>query len=202
MRVEGRRVEQQKLALHIDPEQWVEEHGDLLFRFAMSRIGKVDVAEDLVQETLLSALRSVDTFQGHSTERTWLVAILKRKLIDYIRQQKKRCKLSQNERNDSWADSLFDERERWKSPPRNWGSRPELSLENEEFWSLFHTCLGKIPKQMAETFRLRELDDQPAKEICKVLQISQENLWVMIHRARLRLWKCLDINWFEGEHAK
>jgi RNA polymerase sigma-70 factor (ECF subfamily) len=192
-------MNQSKIPLQTDPESWVDDHGDALFRFALARVGKVDIAEELVQETFLSALRAADNFRGDSQGRTWLVSILKRKIIDYFRSKKRDSSSLLGQQDDSWLESLFDTRGQWKNAPQTWGTQPETALETEEFWGVFENCLNKIPKRMATTFRLRELDNYSAEDICKELQLSTSNLWVVLHRARMRLWKCLDLNWFNGE---
>lgn len=186
-------------SLRTDPESWVDDHGDALFRFALARVEKVEIAEELVQETFLAALRSSDKFRGDSQERTWLVSILKRKIIDFFRSKKRDHKVLKDQSVDSWLESLFDNRGQWKNAPQTWGTQPEDVLETEEFWAVFQNCLNKIPLRMAATFRLRELDNYSAEDVCKELQLSTSNLWVVLHRARMRLWKCLDLNWFNGE---
>tara|TARA_R110002049_G_scaffold234002_3_gene407320 strand:- start:4596 stop:5183 length:588 start_codon:yes stop_codon:yes gene_type:complete len=188
-------------SLRTGPDSWVDEHGDVLFRFALARVGKVDVAEELVQETFLAALRAYDQFRGDSQERTWLISILKRKIIDSFRSKKCDSNAPHDQSVDSWLESLFDNRGQWKNAPQTWGVRPEAALETEEFWNMFQNCLNKLPTRMATSFRLRELDNYSAEDICKELQLSTSNLWVVLHRARIRLWKCLDLNWFNGEQG-
>ena len=70
-----------------NPENWVDEYGDYLYRYALSRVKDPIIAEDLVQETFLAALKARHNFQGRSTARTWMIAILKHKIVDYIRQK-------------------------------------------------------------------------------------------------------------------
>jgi len=184
-------------SLHsIDPNRWIQEHGDSLHQFAMIRVKNSDVAEELVQETFLSALRSLENFQGNASERTWLISILKHKLIDHLRQARRESLVSQIEGEDHWVNSLFDERERWKSAPKHWESRPESALEQEEFWQVIHVCLSKVPDRLARAFHLKVVDEESSEIVCKALHISPTNLWVMLHRARMRLWYCLSENWF------
>jgi len=182
-----------------DPERWVDEHGDALYRFALIRVGREEAAEDLVQETFLAALRSRKRYRGQSTERTWLIAILKRKTADWLsrRSQERSRRAAAGE--DRWVDCLFDERERWKEPPGTWGDRPETALESAEFWQVFSSCLQKLPLRMGVAFHRREIEERSTRELCQELGVSPTNLWVLLHRARLRLWKCLDRNWFERE---
>jgi RNA polymerase sigma-70 factor (ECF subfamily) len=179
-----------------DPASWVARHGDYLFRYALSRVGQAESAEDLVQEALLAALRNRDQFAGVSSERTWLVSILKRKIIDRFRRQHREQPAS-NITRDGWIDDLFDQSGHWKTGPARW-TNPSAAFENAEFWTTFRQCLGKLPRRLADAFFLREIDDMSSEEVCKALDISATNLWAMMHRARMQLWRCLDIHWFGG----
>jgi RNA polymerase sigma-70 factor (ECF subfamily) len=179
-----------------NPATWVDEHGDHLFRFALSRLRQRDVAEDLVQETFLAALRARDRFVGASSERTWLVGILKRKIVDHLRRKSHEQPASDLSASDRWVETLFDERGNWKKKPGQWPADPGAAFEKEEFWAAFADCLRKLPERLAHAFVLREMEEVDSPEICKVLNVSANNLWVMLYRARLGLWRCLEINWF------
>lgn len=183
------------------PERWLHEHGDSLFRFALARVKRRELAEDLVQDTLLAALRGQDQFRGEAAEQTWLHAILRRKIADYLRQKNREFTFTSLDQPDGWIDNLFDRRERWKVAPGRWKQVPSTSIEQIEFWRVFSDCLGKLPARMANAFSQREIDQADADEICKVLGISTTNLWVILYRARMRLWKCLDANWFCEERV-
>jgi RNA polymerase sigma-70 factor (ECF subfamily) len=180
-----------------NPERWLDDHADALFCFAFKRIGRRDVCEDLVQETFVAALKSRERFSGRSNERTWLIGILKHKTVDYLRRRSRNT--ASGPETDSWLESLFDERERWKVPPGDWGANPESALERSEFWEVFEDCLRKLPGRLAVAFRLRAVEDQSSEVVCKELHASATNLWVMLHRARLRLSKCMDTRWFGRE---
>jgi RNA polymerase sigma-70 factor (TIGR02943 family) len=183
-------------AMATDPARWVDEHGDYLFRFALSRLRRREAAEDLVQETFLAALRARERFAGASSERTWLVGILKRKIVDHLRRTGREQPAGDLAAVDRWADGLFDERGHWRKKPGKWPADPSAALEKTEFWSIFSRCLGKLPERLANAFVLREVEELDSHEVCKVLGVSANNLWVMLHRARLGLWRCLEINWF------
>ncbi len=177
-----------------DVTQWLTEHGDVLFRFALKRLGSREIAEDLVQDTFLAALRSLDDFQGRSAVQTWLVGILRHKIVDHLRnvsRQRERDAATTTER----TTSPFH-RGHWQVGLKSWPSDPASSLENEEFWRALADCQDKLPSKLATAFRLRELDEMPMAEICDVLDISASNLSVRLHRARLLLRDCLDRNWF------
>lgn len=184
-----------------DPERWVEEHGDYLFKFALLRLRDETKAEDAVQETFLAALKGGKTFAGKSAEKSWLVGILKNKIFDYYRKAS---------RETSFTDlQFYDEAEgerfvneglgqgAWvhELGPQEWRQAGE-SLDRELFWGTYHDCAGKLPEKVAAVFNLREIDGLPGKEVCALLNISESNLWVMLHRARMALRECLETNWF------
>src|SRR5262249_34398364 len=160
-----------------DPSGWVDQYGDYLFRYALVRVRRREVAEDLVQETFLGALRGRKQFTGASSERTWLIGILRHKIGDYLRRQR-RGEPAGRVTADPWIDELFDRRGHWKRWPRRW-SNPSSALEDAEFWNVFARCLAKLPTPLARAFSLREVDGMPGAEVCKVLDIAPTNMWVM-----------------------
>ena len=157
--------------------------------------------EDLVQETLLAAWRGRDEFSGQASERTWLTAILKRKAADWLRRRvRERLQACTNDMPDKFLDSLFDRRGEWKAVPGQWRrSDPAQPVEREEFWGILYSCLGKLPIRLHEAFSLRYLEEAASDAICQELGLSPSNLWVILHRARLRMWLCLSRNWFGEE---
>ncbi|TAN37283.1 MAG: sigma-70 family RNA polymerase sigma factor [Verrucomicrobia bacterium] len=177
-------------------EQWVYEYGDALYRYAMSRLQNTVVAEDIVQETFLAALKSGGRFTGRASAQTWLIGILKHKIIDYIRKASRERPVTEIEVDDVLAETLFDSKGQWRVGPQEWQVNPEKILEQKEFLAVLNHCLEKLPERLRDAFSLRELDDQKTEEICKVLDITPTNLWVLLHRARLRLQHCLTENWF------
>jgi len=185
---------------HTDPRNWVEQHGDFLYRYALGRLGRPELAEDLVQETFLGALRGREQFKGASSERTWLVSILKRKIIDHLRRKHREQPVTELG-EDGCEDELFDSGGHWKKGPRKW-TNPDAAMENAEFWQAFSQCLSGLPGRLAEAFSLREVDGLDSAEVCEALAVSAGNLSVMLHRARLRLWRCLGSNWFANEDQR
>jgi RNA polymerase sigma-70 factor (ECF subfamily) len=179
-----------------DPERWVDQHGDALYRYALLRLRDADRAADLVQETFAEALRAQATFSGRSSERTWLVAILKHKLIDHLRRTIRGRGAGDAEEAAKAADDSFDERGFWRRGPARWGGDASQALERREFWEVLHCCLDGLPAPLAETFFLRELDGLDADEVCRLCDITPANLWTRLHRARLALRRCLEVRWF------
>ncbi len=191
--------EGQAATIGLDPESWVDEHGDALFRYAIVRLRNAELAEDIVQETFAAALRAKDNFAGRSTERTWLIGILKRKIIDHFRRRWREVpatELASGEQEDMLIQAMFDERGHWqKNRPLTW-SNPQMALEQKEFFAVLQGCLDCLPGRLADAFTLREIENLTTEEICQVLQITPTNLWAMLHRARMRLRQCLEAKWF------
>jgi len=180
------------------PDQWVELHGDYLFRFALSRLRDPKTAEDLLQETFLAALQSLDRFEGRSTERSWLTGILKHKILDHFRRSGREVEFADRSDPADPHPEWFDEDGHWKlddNSPADWAD-PGRALEQSRFWDAMGRCLGGLPARTARAFELREIDGEETVAICKTLEITPTNLWVMLHRARMHLRRCLEIHWF------
>jgi RNA polymerase sigma-70 factor (ECF subfamily) len=180
-------------------EAWVDAHGDILYRYALARVGRPDVAEDLVQETFVAALRSAERFRGESSERTWLIGILRHKFLDWRRRQSRQPMVGAGADTDELIEQWFDERGWWRKPPQKWTVDPDSLVDEEEFWKVFQECLSGVPERVGQAFAMRVIDETPSEEVCKALEISATNLWVMLHRARARLRKCLEANGFAPE---
>jgi RNA polymerase sigma-70 factor, ECF subfamily len=187
-----------------DPTAWVDQHGDALFGFAMLRVRNASVAEDLVQDTLLAALEAYAGFAGRASERTWLIGILKHKIIDYFRRASRQA-VAQPSDEEAFDHAEFfrtaEWAEHWKTEyaPGEWQQTPAELVEQNEFLQIFKQCLMPLSPRMASAFTLREVDGLSSDEVCKVLEISTTNLWVMLHRARLHLQHCLEVNWFKPQ---
>lgn len=189
-----------------DPEKWVEEHGDYLFRCALLRVRDRVIAEDLVQETLLAALQARERFSGDSSERSWMIGILKHKIIDRFRKDIREHPAEDPEgMTDIFADDdTFDKDGHWRldqTAPMDWPDHPGAVLERKQFWESLRRCVSKLPQNMAQVFTLRELDELESDAICAMLHISSSNLWVLLHRARKQLRLCLEVNFFGHREA-
>ncbi|QDU96502.1 sigma-70 family RNA polymerase sigma factor [Lignipirellula cremea] len=178
----------------LTPSAWVDRHGDTLFRYALSRLRDGESAEEVVQQTFLAALQHQSQFSGTGTEQAWLLGILKRKVIDFIRLRERTSSLTQQAEEDA-SDALFQADGHWKKEHHTLLSRPFDSLEREEFWQILQACLETLPVRQADVFVLREMEERATNEICKDLEISSSNLWVLLHRARLRLSFCMRNRW-------
>jgi RNA polymerase sigma-70 factor (ECF subfamily) len=177
------------------PEHWLSEHGDALYRHAYFRLRDRMAAEDAVQETLLAALKGRDNFAGRSAERTWLIGILNNKIVDYLRKQAREQSPAQADLGDEeLEDLLFEADGHWRHAPSSWGD-PDAALEQKAFWEALVKCLEELPARQAQAFTLCEMDGLGGAETGKVLGIPTTNVWVILHRARLRLRECLELNW-------
>ncbi|HYY96955.1 MAG TPA: sigma-70 family RNA polymerase sigma factor [Pyrinomonadaceae bacterium] len=202
-------IEEQRAVAHpsTDPRAWVDEHGDYLFGYAMFRLRDAAAAEDLVQETLLAALQGRQGFAGRGSERTWLTGILKHKLADYFRRLGRETPVSQLEEEASAHGEFFRPAGEWEGhweaecAPLEWRSTPEELLRESEFFRVLDECLSPLPARVSGAFVLREVDGLASEEICRMFGVTSNNLWVMLHRARLHLRHCLELNWFKPRAA-
>ena len=175
----------------------MDKYGDYLYSFALYRIHDDTTAQDLVQDTLVGALKSKRNFKGQSSEKTWLTSILKYKIIDFIRKKYREPVLEEIDLDSATLDEHFDARGKWKTGPAKWASNPEKLLEQKSFLNIVKKCLRELPKKQARALALRELEGETTKEICKVLNISTTNCWVLMHRARSLMRYCIETNWLE-----
>lgn len=182
------------MSISVNPESWLQDHGNYLYRYAMTMTRDSGQAEDAVQECLLAALEHINSYQGKSTERTWLTSILRNKLIDSIRRHSREIPLEDIESSVNMLpddDSLFDHAEHWAEKPSDWGN-PVTMLDNKLFWQALHYCLEHMPTKLAQLFMLREINGEETENICQELNISPTNVWTMLYRSRMGLRQCLD----------
>lgn len=179
--------------MQLNPENWVDEYGDYLFRYACSRLREPNAAEEVVQETFLAGVRYSDQFAGRGSERGWLMGILKRKIVDYIRARAKHGASGSGEEDWDPSNQLFDGRGNWKAGALH--RAPEKDLESSELRGIVQSCLRSIPKNQADVFVLSVMEEMDSEKICNELGITPSNLWVRMHRARLGLAKCVGEKW-------
>lgn len=166
-----------------------------MIRFARLQLRDDHLAEDVVQEAIAAALKP-GTFEQRSQLKTWVFAILRNKIIDVIRERSRHPVDTYNE--DEELDDQFKPNGHWRRDqrPANWNS-PEVSVANEQFWVIFEACLNDLPENPARVFMMREHLGLEVREICLELSISESNCWVLMHRARMRLRKCLENNFLQ-----
>ncbi|NOY73263.1 MAG: sigma-70 family RNA polymerase sigma factor [Gammaproteobacteria bacterium] len=180
-----------------DPNSWLSQYGDILYRHALFRLRDPMIAEETVQETFVAALQARQRFAGNASEKTWLIGILKHKIIDYLRKIIRERPHSEEEQAlFVLQNETFDGSGHWKTDLQQW-SAPENALQQEQFFNVLEMCVSKLPPRAATLFMLREIDGLDSGTICKEMDISStNNLWVMLSRMRMRLRECLNIHWF------
>jgi len=174
-----------------------------LLRFARLQLRDEALAEDAVSDTLLAALEHPERFAGQSSLRTYLVGILKHKIIDLLRSGRREVRLAlagggedgEQQSDDDAFDALFTRNGHYQNPPSDWGN-PDRQLERREFFEILQLCVDRLPERLGRIFMMREWLELETDEICQDLEISTTNVWVMLYRARMRLRECLEINWF------
>ena len=179
----------------LQPDNWVDLYADYLYNYALSRVSDMNIAKDLVQDTFIAGLNSAKNFKGDASERTWLVAILKRKVIDHYRKtnsKKGQAEVRMNYLTDDESSGDWLE-ERVADPFEKSG---EDNLETAELGLAIQDCIGKLPKKQAQVFRMKTIEGMDTEDICNELNINPSNLWVIIHRARTALMNCMNETWF------
>ena len=178
----------------IDPNKWIDLYSDYLFNYTITRVNDREMSKDLVQDTFVAGLKSMKNFKGQASERTWLISILKRKIIDYYRKinSKKgkaevRMTYNSDENEGDWLE------ERVADP---FDKTAEDSMENSELGDAIYSCLDKLPAKQATVFKMKTILNYETETICNELNITPSNLWVIIHRARTAMAECLNKNWF------
>lgn len=180
-----------------DPHKWLELYGDMLYQHALPRINDSVLAEDLVQDTFLSALKGLDGYKGEASEKNWLFTILKNKIIDHYR--KKATEQAVVTMPDlQIAGEWFNEEGAWaeNSKPKDWQAADD-TVEKKEFQKVINWCKDHLKALQQHVFTLKYMEDLDSDEICKLLNISSSNYWVLIHRARLQMRDCVEKNWFK-----
>ena len=178
--------------------QWVHEYSDMLYNHTAQRVKDTQTAKDIVQETFLAAWRNIETYNGEASVKTWLFAILKNKIIDHYRKVSTRVSNDMVSIDNSASD-FFDKGGAWKSgaQPQEWSEGSNSRIETKEFFSILKACRNKLKELQNTVFSLKYLDGLECEEICKELNITPTNYWVIVHRAKVQLRTCLEKNWFE-----
>ncbi|AYL98070.1 sigma-70 family RNA polymerase sigma factor [Mucilaginibacter celer] len=183
----------------LNPHKWVANYADYLYMYAIVRINDEDTAKDLVQETLLAALERADRFEGKSTERTWLTAILKNKIIDVYRKKSSGLAIASANKAAQEQDAFFEEDNgHWKA---EYAPQPIAAMDEhdpllkKELNAILQLCLKKLPELWKSVFTMKHIDDAATETICTELHVTQANFWVIIHRAKINLRACLQKNW-------
>ena len=185
-----------------EPSSWVDAYGDRLFRYALSRVRDEGSAEDLIQDTLITAFKSRERYKGESSELTWMTGILRNKIFEFYRRQAKETPLLPSDEEMEPESEFFDGRH-WaaSAAPRDWGGEPARKAESSEFSVALRKCLSALSENAARAFILREMEGVSPKEAADALGVAPGHLAVLMYRARMRLRRCLEKNHFAPEAA-
>lgn len=182
---------------------WVELYSDKLYTWAYYKTSSREAAEDLVQDTFLAAVTSFTKFEGKSNPQTWLTSILNNKIIDYHRKKFKDPVINEAAQNlpeeDVFFDNWFDKNSSWlkDQQPGNWPNTSEHLLDDNNFRNALQLCMGKLSATWFSAIQLKYLQEKKTEHICQELGIAATNYWQILHRAKLQLRKCLEMNWFK-----
>ncbi len=187
----------------LNPYNWIKTYADDLFSYAMNKTGNTQLAEDLVQETFLAGLKSSETFKGQSSEKTWLISILKFKIADHFRKASTKYEfrtLQFNGADNYDALNQFTEDGDWKqeTQPKDWGIDYSKALENKELAQILSRCIDALQEKQKQLVLLKLVEEEDTEIVCKELNLSATNYWVIIHRAKLQLRACIEKNWINS----
>lgn len=169
--------------------RWLDEYGDVLFKFARLRVSSSDVAEDLVQETFCLAIKAYDGLRNPGSVKAWLFQILRNEINNHYRKAARARKYEESTQPTSLSELLTSRLE-----PEEF----RTGIEREEFWDVIQNCFEKVPEHLLETFLFRLANpDEKIEELCDQLKLTSSNFSVRLFRTRLMLRKCLEQNWFE-----
>lgn len=194
------------MSVSLQPSAWISLYGDYFYSMAMIKTGNKELAEDLVQDTFLSAYKAKESFKGNSSEKTWLTAILKNKIVDYYRKKDVLRNTDQylSESEQSFDSSFFttegNHAGHWTTAaaPKDWDMEmADNQLNKSEFNKILQYCIQKMPPKLVPVFLARFVEEEKAETICKELQLTSSNYWVIIHRAKVLMRSCLEKNWFD-----
>jgi len=179
----------------LNPDEWVNSYADALYAYTLPRVNDTGLAEDIVQETFLSAWKARHSYRAEASEKSWLFTICKNKIIDHYRKKAKDILQPLPERGHT--DSYFDEAEHWteNDMPGDWGIDSQQRIDNKELYEALESCKKKLPQMQQAVFVMKYMEDIDSAGICKALGITSSNYWVLIHRAKLQLRNCLEKNW-------
>ncbi len=198
---------EKKSSIQLNVSEWVKLYGDYLYNYCIYRVNHAEEAEDLVQDTFLSAIKAKDSFRGDCSEKTWLLTILKRKIIDFYR--KKSIQSIQQSINSEQIATGYEEyfirdgkhEGHWSSlgKPNNWSVSSSTLLETKEFYKVLQHCFSLMPEKWSSVFKMKIIEEMETELICKELNLNASNYWVIMHRAKLQLRKCMALNWYEAK---
>jgi len=178
--------------------EWVNLYSDNLFTWAYHKTSSKEIAEDIVQDTFVSAHQAIDRFNHQSQAKTWLFSILNNKIIDHYRKSARQINTISDEEKASinQTNSLFNENGGWVANANslNWETEENI-LDNSEFKKTMEHCIAKLPDKWKVAVVGKYTLEKKSEEICKELKITSSNYWQILHRAKLQLKACIEKNW-------
>lgn len=177
------------------PEQWVERFGDYLYRYALSRLREPTLAEDCVQNTFLAGIRKLDTFDRTQQEKFWLRGVMRNQIIDHYRKQARERTIDLGEDTALLESALYRYSGIASLFPQEWQFDPREQFDKAEFSMVFQQCVDELREPLREAFVLKMLEDISTPEVCEVMGVSSDYLWVLMHRAREELRVSLQKRW-------
>lgn len=173
-------------------------HRQLLFKLAMVQLQDAASADDVVQETILAALLGRAGFRQQASLKTWLISILRFKVLDTLRSRRRYVLAPASEAGDDYDvavfDALFDGSGCWIDSKDAWAD-PQSTAERSAFFNVLEACLARLPERTSRAFMMREWLEMEPNEIQSLLNVSPSNLRILLYRARMQLRLCMDMNW-------
>lgn len=189
-----------KQKIKANPKKWIELYGDVLYQYTLPRVDDYLIAEDLVQETFLSALKGLKEYKGEASEKNWLFSILKNKIIDYYRKKSRESSRIEFSEFYKAEGDWFNSEGNWEESgmPKNW--QVDVNpFERKEIQKIIIWCKDHLKNLQQQVFILKYMEELDSDEVCKVLNISSSNYWVLMHRARLKMRDCVEKYWLNIE---
>jgi RNA polymerase sigma-70 factor (ECF subfamily) len=184
---------------------WVEKYSDSMYNWTLTRVSDPVIAEDMVQETFLSAVKAIHSFKEKSNPKTWLFSILKNKIADHFRKQFKLETVNESEiSGDDDIDFFgryFSSSNEWKKEyySNEWSFSEDELLDDNEFREILEKCLRALNKKSLLSIQYKYIEEKDGKVICQELGITPSNFWQLLHRAKIQLRACLSENWFNNK---
>ncbi|GAB3382371.1 sigma-70 family RNA polymerase sigma factor [Spongiibacter taiwanensis] len=171
----------------------ISEHNRRLQIVARSIVGDV-FAEDVVQEAWASIYRAIPRFEGRSSLSTWMIQIVSNEAKSRLRREKRHISIGDiDELPAAMAGERFDDSGHWREPPSRWDiATPELMLQEDQLQRCIEHTLTVLPEKQKAVFLLRDVEQSPLEQIAELLGLSDSNVRVLLHRARLKLLQVVD----------
>jgi RNA polymerase sigma-70 factor (ECF subfamily) len=175
-----------------------------LRRLALSYVRSAAVADEVVQETWLGVIRGIHGFEERASLKTWIFRILTNTAKTRAERESRMVPLSALAATDSDSDEtavdpdrFFDQQQarwpgHWASPPARWDELPAEHLEGRELLDAMKGAIEELPSRQRQVIVLRDIEGWDAEEVCRVLELSEANQRVLLHRARSKVRQALE----------